>query len=88
MTTMTLAPAACPEPPERCPAVSDGPMVTYAEYDRLQRAMLAALAADAGGHPSPLGYLRDALGGATPRHGAHPREYVPAEPDHATWGRW
>ena len=88
MGTMTLAPAAAPEPPERRPEVSGGPMVTYAEYDRLQRAILAALAADAGGHPSPLAYLRPALGGAGPRPGAHPREYVPAEPDAAVWGRW
>lgn len=87
MTTMTLAPAACPEPPERR-IVSDGPMVPYVAYDALVRAMLAALAADAGGHPSPLAYLRDALGGAGPRPGAHPREYVPCDSDDATFGRW
>jgi len=88
MSILTLAPAAAPEPPERNPLVSDGPTVSYAEYDRLQRAMLAALAAEAGGYPSPLAYLRDALGGAGPRPGAHPREYVPEDPENATWGRW
>jgi hypothetical protein len=88
MSTLTLAPATAPEPPERRSEVSDGPMVSYAAYDALVRAMLATLAADAGGHPSPLGYLRDALGGAGPRPGAHPREYVPAEPDGAARGRW
>ena len=87
MSTLTLAPAACPDPPERR-EVSDGPMVSYAAYDALVRAMLAALAADAGGHPSPLAYLRDALGGAGPRPGADPREYVPAEPEDAARGRW
>ena len=87
MSVLTLAPATCPEPPERR-IVSDGPMVTYAAYDALQRAMLAALAADAGGYPSPLAYLRDALGGAGPRPGAHPREYVPCDPGDATFGRW
>lgn len=88
MSILTLAPAAAPEPPERRPEVSDGPMVSYAEYDRLQRAILAALAADAGGHPSPMAYLRDALGGVGPRPSAHPREYVPEDPESATWGRW
>lgn len=88
MSVLTLAPAACPEPPERRPEVSDGPTVTYAEYDRLQRAILAALAADAGGHPSPMAYLLDALGGQGPRPGAHPREYVPQDPETAMWGRW
>jgi hypothetical protein len=88
MSTMTLAPAAAPEPPERRPVVCDGPTVSYVAYDALVRAMLAALAADAGGHPSPLAYLRDALGGVGPRTGAHPREYVPADEDGATWGRW
>lgn len=88
MSTLTLAPACAPEPPERRPEVSDGPMVSYAAYDVLQRAMLAALAAEAGGYPSPLAYLRDALGGAGPRPGAHPREYIPAAPDAASWGRW
>ena len=87
MSVLTLAPPACPEPPERR-IVSDGPMVSYAAYDALVRAMLAALAADAGGYPSPLAYLRDALGGAGPRPGAHPREYVPCDPDDATFGRW
>lgn len=88
MSTLTLAPAACPEPPERRRIVSDGPMVSYAAYDALVRAMLAALAADAGGHPNPLAYLRDALGGAGPRPGAHPSEYVPDAPDSAARGRW
>lgn len=87
MSTLTVTALAFPEPPERR-EVADGPMVSYAAYDRLQRAMLAALAADAGGYPSPLMYLRDALGGATPRPGAHPREYVPATEDGAVWGRW
>ena len=87
MSILTLAPPACPEPPERR-EVADGPMVTYAAYDAFQRAMLAALAAEAGGHPNPLAYLRAALGGAGPRPGAHPREYVPADPDEASWGRW
>jgi hypothetical protein len=88
MSILTLAPATCPEPPERPRVVSDGPLVSYAAYDALQRAILAALAAEAGGHPSPLAYLRDALGGAGPRPGAHPREYVPCDPDDATFGRW
>jgi len=88
MSMPTLAPAACPEPPERPAVVSDGPTVSYAAYDALQRAMLATLAAEAGGHPNPLAYLRDALGGAGPRPGAHPHEYVPIEPDDGTWGRW
>ncbi len=86
MSILTLAPPACPEPPERRD-VSAGPMVSYAEYDRLQRAILAALAAEAGGYPNPSAYLRDALGGAGPRPGAHPREYVPAAPGETTWGR-
>jgi hypothetical protein len=88
MSVHTLTALACPEPPEPRPEVSDGPMVSYAAYDVLVRAMLAALAADAGGFPSPLDYLRDALGGATPRPGAHPREYVPAKPESAARGRW
>jgi hypothetical protein len=88
MSIQTLAPATCPEPPERRREVTSGPTVSYAEYDRLVRAILAALAADAGGHPSPMAYLRDALGGIGPRPGAHPREYVPCDPDGATWGRW
>jgi len=85
MTVATLAPAAVPEPPER-PGLG-GPAVSFAAHDALVRAALAALAADAGGHPNPLGYLRDALG-VTPRTGAHPREYVPCNQGDATWGRW
>ena len=86
MSTITLAPAAA-EPPERR-EVSDGPTVSYAGYDRLVRAMLAALAADAGGHPNAMAYLRDALGGVGPRPGAHPREYVPCDPENTAFGRW
>lgn len=85
MTAATLA-LAVPDPEP-----SDGPhalTVPYTEYDALMRAVLATLAADAGGYPNPLGYLRDALGGALPRPGAHPREYVPADADDAVWGRW
>lgn len=62
--------------------------VSYTEFDRLQRAALATLAAFAGGYPNPLGYLRDALGDLAPCAGAHPREYLPAESEDATWGRW
>ena len=86
MTVATLAPAAVPDPPDR-PGLGE-PAVSFAAYDGLVRAMLAALAADAGGHPNPLGYLRDALGGTAPRPGAHPHEYVPCNEDDATWGRW
>jgi hypothetical protein len=85
MSILTLAPPACPEPPERRRVVVDGPMVTYAEYDRLVRAMLAALAAEAGGYPNPLAYLRAALGGAGPRPGADPSEYVPDETNRERW---
>ena len=84
MSILTLAPPACPEPPERR-EVSAGPLVSYAAYDVLQRAMLAALAAAALGHPDPLGYLRAALGGAGPRPGAHPGEYVPTDPSRDRW---
>lgn len=79
--TFTLA-APDPEPPDGPRALT----VSYADYDALLRAALATLAADAGGYPNPLGYLRDALGGTVPRPGAHPREYVPA--DEGVWGRW
>jgi hypothetical protein len=84
MTVATLAPAAAPEPPGHGAAQ----VVPYAVHDALLRAVLATLAADAGGHPNPLGYLRDALGGVTPRPGAHPHEYVPADEADAVWGRW
>ncbi len=85
MTTATLALAAPdPEPPDEPHALT----VPYTEYDALMRAALATLAADAGGYPNPLGYLRDALGDSRPRPGAHPREYVPADADDAVWGRW
>jgi len=80
MTTATLA-APDPEPDEPRALT-----VPYTEYDALMRAALATLAADAGGYPNPLGYLRDALGGSLPRP-AHPHEYVPAD-DGAVWGRW
>lgn len=83
MTAATIALAAPePEPPDGPHALS----VPYTVYDALVRAALAALAADAGGYPNPLGYLRDALGGTLPRAGAHPHEYVPD--DAAAWGRW
>jgi len=84
MSVATLAPATTPDPDQ---PENDGPTVSYAAYDALVRAALAALAADAGGYPNPLGYLRDVLG-AEPRPGAHPREYVPCESEDATWGRW
>ena len=85
MTTATLALAAPdPEPPDDPHALT----VPYAEFDALMRAALATLAAEARGLPNPLGYLRDALGGALPRPGAHPREYVPADEGGAVWGRW
>jgi hypothetical protein len=86
MTLPTLAPGPLPDPPENVGARALS--VPYAEYDRMRRAMLAALAADAGGYPNPLGYVRDALDGALPRPGAHPREYLPAESEDAVWGRW
>jgi hypothetical protein len=84
MSVATLAPATSPDPdrPEAAPMT-----VAYSQHDALVRAALATLAADAGGYPNPLGYLRDALG-AAPRPGAHPREYVPCDPDDAVFGRW
>jgi hypothetical protein len=84
MSVATLAPATSPDPdrPETTPMA-----VAYSQHDALVRAALATLAADAGGYPNPLGYLRDALGTA-PRPGAHPREYVPADPGDAVFGRW
>lgn len=85
MSAATLAPAASPDPdrPETTPLT-----VAYNEYDALWRAALATLAADAHGLANPLGYLRAALDGVLPRPGAHPREYVPADPADATSGRW
>ena len=85
MSVATLAPATTPDPERPEPG---GPVVSFAAYDALVRAMLATLAADARGLPNPLGYLRDALGGTAPRPGAHPREYVPVDSDDAVWGRW
>ena len=85
MSVATLAPATAPDPSDR--PGSDGPTVSFAAHDALVRAALATLAADAGGYPNPLGYLRDTLG-VTPRPGAHPREYVPCDERDATWGRW
>jgi hypothetical protein len=85
MTVLTLAPAAAPDPSGPGGAAQ---VVPYTVHDALVRAVLATLAADAGGHPNPLGYLRDALGGVTPRPGAHPREYVPVDEADAVWGRW
>ena len=85
MSVLTLAPAAAPDPsgePHECM------IVPYSAFDALVRAMLATLAADAGGYPNPLGYLRDALGDLAPRPGAHPREYVPVDSEDAVWGRW
>jgi hypothetical protein len=84
MSVATLAPPTFPDPE---PPTGGGPLVSFAAYDALVRAALAALAADAGGYPNPLGYLRDALGTA-PRPGAHPREYVPCDPGDALFGRW
>ena len=86
MTAVTIAAAAVPDP-------SRGPAqlsltVPYTDFDALVRGALAALAAEAGGYPNPLGYLRDALGGIAPRPGAHPREYVPVDADDAVWGRF
>jgi hypothetical protein len=86
MTVATLAPAAAPDPFD--PAASAALTVPYAEYDALRLACWAALAAEARALPNPFGYLRDALGGDLPRPGAHPREYVPCDPDDAVWGRW
>jgi hypothetical protein len=83
MTAATLAAAPGPKPDELRELT-----VPYAEFDQLQRAVLATLAAFAGGYPNPLGYLRDALGDLAPRPGAHPREYLPAESEDASWGRW
>lgn len=85
MSVTTLAPATTPDPEQ---PGSGGQAVSFAAYDALVRAMLATLAADAGAHPNPLGYLRDALGGTAPRPGAHPREYVAAEREDAVRGRW
>lgn len=84
MSVTTLAPATTPDPEQ---PEAGGPVVTFAAYDALVRAMLATLAADAGGYPNPLGYLHDALGGTAPRPGAHPREYVPVDEGGAVWGR-
>ena len=82
MTVATLAPATSPDPERPDPDA----LVSFAAHDALVRAALAALVADAGGYPNPLGYLRDALG-VSPRPGAHPREYVPADPGDAVFGR-
>lgn len=87
MTMTTLAPAAAPDPSDRPDGAASGMTVPYETYDALQRAALAALAADARGMANPLGYLRDALNVA-PRPGAHPREYVPCDDGDAVFGRW
>jgi hypothetical protein len=86
MTAATVTTAAVPDPSD---SRAELPLtVPYTDFDALMRGALATLAADAGGYPNPLGYLRDALGGITPRPGAHPREYVPVDPDDAVWGRY
>ena len=84
----TLAPADAPDPADRPDGAGSGMTVPYETFDALQRAALAALAADARGLANPLGYLRDALGCIAPRPGAHPREYVPRDQDDAIFGRW
>ena len=88
MTMTTLAPAAAPDPADRPDATGSGMTVPYETYDALQRAALAALAADARGMANPLGYLRDALDGVALRPGAHPRDYVSCDDGDAVFGRW
>ena len=58
-------------------------------YDTLLRAAQATLAADALYLKDPLAWLREALSpGQLPPAGTRPTDYVPADPEDATWGRW
>jgi len=64
---------------------------TFAEmaYETLLRAAQATLAADALYMKDPLVWLRDALSpGQLPPAGTRPTDYVPCNPEDATWGRW
>jgi len=89
MSSVTLTLIGTPDRPGRDGGADDEVALVRQAYGDLLRAAQAALAADAAGMAKPLGWLRDALApGQLPGAGARPSDFVPADPQDATWGRW
>ena len=92
MSTPTLTLVSAPEPaPENAAALRDKLALAEQSFGDLLAAAKATLVAANGAHRGdPLSWLREHLGllGQLPVVGARPTDYVPADLDDATWGRW
>jgi hypothetical protein len=92
MSTPTLTLVSAPEPaPESAAALRDKLALAEQSFGDLLAAAKATLAAADGAHRGdPLSWLREHLGllGQLPARSARPTDYVPADRDDATWGRW
>lgn len=89
MSSATITLIGTPDRPGRGKGASDEAALLRQAYGDLLCAAQAALAADAAGMANPLGWLRDALSAEQlPGPGARPSDFVPADPQDATWGRW
>jgi hypothetical protein len=89
MSSATITLVGTPDRPGSGGADNDMVALARQAYGDLLRAAQATLAADAAGMPNPLGWLRDALTREQlPAPGARPSDFVPVDPQAATWGRW
>ncbi len=89
MSNATITLVGTPDRPSRGGGADDEAALVRQAYGDLLRAAQAALAADAAGMANPLGWLRDALAPEQlPGPGARPSDFVPADPQDASWGRW